>query len=112
MATLTQTVHYVQGSEPIRRVLLVNAATFAAHATNYWTFELRRYRADDAQGQVIASFSTRTKAFTANKPAILFDEEHGFKLDDGDALRVIVTSVGSPAALSHPAFLVQFQRQT
>lgn len=110
MSVFTAPAFRAQAPTNVVEIALTNCSDIAKHATNYWKFEV--WKAEDGQefGRRIASFSTQDFKIVAFDPATIYRDEKGVALEEGDTLRTVVESVGSPTALSGAAFHVLFAR--
>ena len=104
MSTYVNFVHRATGPERVLKVLLDVGSDFAASATNYWTFSLRRFATGSVYGETIASYGLDVRSLTAFTPVVVYDDPRGFDLDDGDRLVLYAVSTGSPAVPTTPVF--------
>lgn len=116
MTSYTETLHRTSGSEQLLKLLLVPEVAFTADGTNYWTFEVLKVgkKPDGVTrqdyGERVGYYSLATRSLTVGSPIVLYDDARGLAMSDGDELRSVVTSVGSPVALTRPSLLRQFQK--
>jgi hypothetical protein len=115
MSTTRRTFHTARGTEILRRAQVVVGAAIAANASSYWTFTLTRIpvgELDDLGETIGTAFSTQYRSIAAGTPEILYDDETGVTLYDGEKLVATRVSTGTPATPTDARFLIEKHRVT
>lgn len=113
MSEYVRDIHYVSGTEKLALVELVSSEDFTASATNYWTFTLfRRKSSDSYNGETLAEYTLSNRSLSAGTPVTMLESLNGTKLNDGEVLRVVAESVGSPASIGDARVRLTIQRMT
>lgn len=111
MSDYLRLVRTTSQPEKLVKVELLLGATFAANATHFWTFTLRRRRVGQEYGeQVGETYTLATRTVTGGEPVTLYDDPRGLTLTDGETLWATVSSFGSPSVPTNPSFVLTFQR--
>lgn len=110
MTTFTRTVHQAVGRTRVFAVELVVAEDWAQDPADYWTVQLRIMGEDDDLGRVVGSLSLATRNLVAGARETVYSDSVGLAMSDGERLRALVTSTGSPDPLVDAVLFAQVQR--
>jgi hypothetical protein len=81
VSTYTRLLHQAKFTEKVLVVELMVASDFAVSATNYWTVTVRRRKAGQSFGELVAMFTTTSRKLTGGTPVTLYDDTHGLSMD-------------------------------
>lgn len=111
MSDYLRLVRTTSQPEKLVKVSLLLGATFAANATHFWTFTLRRRRVGQEFGEQIGeTYSLATRTVTGGEPVTIYDDARGVVLADGETLWATVSSFGSPSVPTSPSLVLTIQR--
>lgn len=111
MATRYRLLYTARGSEKLVKVELVTGAEMTVHASNYFTFTVRRRTTSMTYGELVGeTYSTATRTVSAGEPVPLYDDPRGIMLLDGEALWATIVSTGSPTTPDNATIRLHIQR--
>lgn len=115
-ATKRAPVHRACGEALVFAIQIETGAEVAAHASNYWTFDLWVRRVVDGvretTGTKIATFTTSNRKLPAGGSVTIYESETGLTLEDGDQIDLEITETGTATGLDSLALWLQSRRRT